>query len=137
MIRFQVRSGGQTREFSTDERVITFGRSHDNTVPVEDPKSSRQHCRIELSPSGWKLVDLESENGTAVNGEVVNVRVLKDGDVIRIGEFEATFNPPVAAVRVAAAPAKVAVPPVKVAAPPHAHVSPAAHVASSVAVAEP
>lgn len=94
MIRLRIKAGGQSREFIAGDAAVSFGRAAENDVPVEDSQASRQHCRIEKTPHGWKLIDLESSNGTRVNGELVNARVLKEGDVITIGQFEATFNPP-------------------------------------------
>ncbi|KAF0241652.1 MAG: hypothetical protein FD180_4325 [Planctomycetota bacterium] len=93
MIRLLIQSGGQSRELSFDDAVVTFGSGASCKVRLDDPQADAEQCRIEKAPNGWKLVDLESTNGTAVNGAVVNARLLKDGDVIRIGEFEAVFNP--------------------------------------------
>ncbi|MEK7467243.1 MAG: FHA domain-containing protein [Planctomycetota bacterium] len=93
MIRLLIRTGGQSRELSFDGAVVNFGSGAECKVCVDDPQADAEQCRIEKVPNGWKLVDLESTNGTSVNGAVVNARLLKDGDVIRIGEFEAVFNP--------------------------------------------
>ena len=55
------------------------------TVYVGDFQVSRQHLAIRSAPNGWKLVDLGSKNGTAVNGERVNTAMLADGDIIEAG----------------------------------------------------
>lgn len=120
MIRLRV-SGAQPRDLSFDAPTLTFGTSPGCQVRVEDPQADAEHCRIEKTPQGWKLVDLESQNGTSVNGTVVNARLLNDGDVIRIGAFEAVFNPAAAAApkpAPAKAPAKPAAPARGASAPP-------------------
>ncbi len=105
MIRLRIRSGGQPGDVTSDGSSVTFGTGADCQVRVTDAQSDEEHCRIEKTPHGWKLVDLESLNGTAVNGSVVNTKLLQDGDVIRIGAFEAVFNPGAAAAPKAAPPA--------------------------------
>ncbi len=77
---------------------ITLGRSSDNTVTLEDQKSSRRHCVVERAPgSGFRVRDLHSLNGTFVNGATVTEHVLRHGDRIEIGQTEILFemgNPP-------------------------------------------
>jgi putative peptide zinc metalloprotease protein len=65
----------------------TIGRSRDNGVVVNDKFASRYHARIWREPTGYRLEDLDSMNGTFVNGERLAAgasRVLKDYDVIGI-----------------------------------------------------
>lgn len=93
MIRLRIQSGTEPRELSFEESALTLGTEAGCAVRVDDPLADPEHCRIEKTPQGWKLVDLESLHGTSVNGAVVNARLLKDGDVIRIGGFEVAFNP--------------------------------------------
>lgn len=93
MLKLSIRSNNQEHLFETDQAAITFGRSPDCTVQVSDPAASRLHCRLERTPQGWKLVDLESSNGTAVNGRMTNSQLVADGDVISIGGFSAVVNP--------------------------------------------
>ncbi len=77
--------------------VTSIGRSEDNHIQILDIKSSRNHCKIEGEGDTWRLVDLESQNGTRVNGKKVNVHSLTDGDEIQIGSttlrFEAGLAP--------------------------------------------
>ncbi len=106
MIRLRIQAGGPAGEISSDAAAITFGTGAACQVRVQDAGADEEHCRIEKTPHGWKLVDLESLNGTSVNGSIVNAKLLQDGDVIRIGTFEAVFNPVAAPAK--AAPAKPA-----------------------------
>lgn len=64
---------------------ITVGRSHDNTIQVNEPDVSRTHCRIERFGVVWRMVDAKSHNGTLLNDEAVDSAILKRGDSIRVG----------------------------------------------------
>ncbi|KAF0239921.1 MAG: hypothetical protein FD180_5124 [Planctomycetota bacterium] len=101
MVHLLVRFEGAEEKFSFSQDVITLGRVASNTIQVKDVKASRTHCEIRRTDTGWKLVDLESSNGTTVNGTKVNTHVLTPGDVLSIGAFEMVFEPAeVAAVAV-------------------------------------
>jgi transcriptional regulator with GAF, ATPase, and Fis domain len=67
---------------------ITIGRDPDNDVPLDDNKLSRRHCRIVRGAEGFFVEDLESSNGTYVNGERADRHALSLGDTIRIGFTE-------------------------------------------------
>ena len=69
----------------------TLGRDNSNTVQIGDATVSKKHCAIEAEDSGFELVDLESHNGTFVNGVPVKRRRLAHGDVIRVGTSELVF----------------------------------------------
>ncbi|MCC6739697.1 MAG: FHA domain-containing protein [Planctomycetia bacterium] len=106
MVHLLVRFEGAEEKFSFSQDVITLGRVSSNTIQVKDIKASRNHCEIRRTESGWKLVDLESSNGTSVNGTKVNAHVLVPGDLISIGAFELVFEPEQsAALKVPARPA--------------------------------
>ncbi len=76
------------REFKIKEGQgkIKIGRSPENDVQIAEPRASREHCFIEQSGDGFKLVDMESSNGTRINGVMVNAKIIADGDAIQIGE---------------------------------------------------
>ncbi|MGE0710975.1 MAG: sigma 54-interacting transcriptional regulator [Planctomycetota bacterium] len=71
---------------------ITVGRALENAIVVEDTASSRQHCQVERDEEGqaW-LRDLESRNGTRLNGRFVRKALLQQGDRIEIGATVITF----------------------------------------------
>ncbi|HUT32978.1 MAG TPA: FHA domain-containing protein [Planctomycetota bacterium] len=107
MIRLVVTAKGESRVVETAERVVTIGRGHESTVPIHDEGASRKHCAIErLADGSVRLSDLASRNGTLVNGERVNEKALKAGDVIHIG----ATNIAVEALSADAAPAPVPAP---------------------------
>src|ERR1700753_2660415 len=64
-----------------------------NQVEVGDPAVSRKHCSLSILPSGsFEIADLDSHNGTTVNGTKVSRRTLEHGDRIRIGSSEYVFQ---------------------------------------------
>jgi putative peptide zinc metalloprotease protein len=72
---------------SLNAPCTTIGRSRDNDVVVNDKFASRYHARIWREPAGYRLEDLDSVNGTFVNGERLAAgasRLLKDFDVVGI-----------------------------------------------------
>lgn len=61
------------------------GRSSSSDLKLTDGKVSRDHCMIESVKDRHVIIDLESSNGTVVNGEKVKKTVLQEGDIIRLG----------------------------------------------------
>src|SRR5438477_7618429 len=76
----------------TDE-VITIGRAPDNMIVVDDPSVSGRHAQLELSGDIYRLKDLDSTNGTRVNGIPIKETVLRFDDRVRFGGVEARFEP--------------------------------------------
>ncbi len=64
---------------------ITIGREEGNTIQLNDERVSRFHVKIQEDSGKLVLTDLESTNGTKVNGEEVQLRILKYGDLIGVG----------------------------------------------------
>lgn len=75
------------------DKPISVGRSSDNTVPVDDIGVSRRHAIFERIDQQVVARDLGSKNGTFVNGERAQARVLRDGDLVVIGETTFKFLP--------------------------------------------
>ena len=63
---------------------VTIGRHPDCEVVFDDPEVSRQHAEIRRHEGGFIVVDLNSKNGTRVNGSGVRQRALEDGDEISV-----------------------------------------------------
>jgi predicted component of type VI protein secretion system len=76
------------------EQGLTLGREAHNSVAMPDNKrASRDHAKVWLSgPGRIEIADLGSTNGTLVNDEKVTRTVLKDGDLVRIGDVEFRFE---------------------------------------------
>lgn len=75
------------------EELITIGRAPDNAIVIDDPSVSSRHAQLELSGETYRLKDLESTNGTRVNGIPVTETALRFDDRIRFGGVEARFEP--------------------------------------------
>jgi hypothetical protein len=75
-----------------DAEVTVIGRAGDCDVRLEDPNVSRRHAEIRRVGRGFSLVDLDSTNGTLVNGQPVAETALMDGDVIAVGTTRLTFE---------------------------------------------
>lgn len=79
-----------THELS--EEVVTIGRAPENTIHIEDPSVSGRHAQLHLVGETFHLQDLDSTNGTRVNGEAVTSAALRVGDRILFGKVEACFE---------------------------------------------
>jgi transcriptional regulator with GAF, ATPase, and Fis domain len=86
-----VEDGVQT-ELEFDGPVITVGRSVDNDIRIGGSMVSRRHCRIEAGAEGTWVNDLGSSNGTLVNGERVDRRLLGNGDELKVGPATLRFD---------------------------------------------
>ncbi len=81
---------GSTHEI-TQPRVV-LGRSRGCDVPVPDVNVSRRHAELRQEGATYWIVDLDSTNGTAVNGKQVGRERLRDGDRITLGSTEIVFG---------------------------------------------
>jgi catechol 2,3-dioxygenase-like lactoylglutathione lyase family enzyme len=64
---------------------ITIGRLPESSVVVSDPNASRRHAEIRRAGNDVVVIDLDSTNGTRVNGAPIRERILVDGDEIVVG----------------------------------------------------
>ena len=76
---------GQRSPLQLDSKVITIGRALDNDIRLGSSKVSRYHSRIENRGGKAWVIDLGSANGTRVNGERVDRRLLEEGDELLVG----------------------------------------------------
>lgn len=72
--------------FELTEKEASIGRDPSNAIPIADLSMSRRHCLITCAANRFTLSDLDSFNGTVVNGVPVNERVLEHGDQIKVGD---------------------------------------------------
>jgi hypothetical protein len=80
------------RRVRLGEHPTVLGRNSDCTVPLADPRASRRHAEIRATADGFLVVDLDSMNGTKVNGVPVREHVLHDGDEIAVGATVMRFE---------------------------------------------
>ena len=79
-----VRQGAES-SFPLTRDTHTLGRHRNNDIVIDDPKVSGFHARLDRSPEGFVLVDLKSRNGSFVNGQKAQSRLLQTGDELRLG----------------------------------------------------
>src|SRR4051812_11359572 len=80
-------AGHGTRQIVSGQR-LTIGRSADCQVRLDRTTVSRRHAELVFDPfQRWWVRDLQSRNGTQVNGESVSERMLAPGDTLTVGEF--------------------------------------------------
>ncbi len=85
--RLVLRQGPQPGQtFVLTEGVQTIGRAPDNQLHLSDPTLSKQHARLIVQPNGLFIQDLNSSNGTFVNGQrLINSVQLNGGDMVQVG----------------------------------------------------
>jgi len=71
---------------------VTIGREEGNTIQLNDERVSRFHLKIQEDRDKVVLTDLESTNGTKVNGEDIQLRILRFGDMISLGRSVLLFG---------------------------------------------
>jgi pSer/pThr/pTyr-binding forkhead associated (FHA) protein len=71
---------------------VTIGREEGNTIQLNDERVSRFHLKIQEDRDKVVLTDLESTNGTKVNGEDIQLRILRFGDMIALGRSVLLFG---------------------------------------------
>lgn len=76
---------GNAETYELTEKITTLGRTPANTIQIQDTSASRKHCMIKIESDHYILRDLQSGNGTQVNGERIKDHYLEDGDRIQIG----------------------------------------------------
>jgi pSer/pThr/pTyr-binding forkhead associated (FHA) protein len=86
MLTFSFTEDGKSRTLKLSQDEITLGRSRECVVVCRNIKASRKHAKIERVGSTYQITDLDSGNGTRVNGEKVAFHALEIGDEIRIGD---------------------------------------------------
>ncbi|PWU20320.1 MAG: hypothetical protein C5B50_04175 [Verrucomicrobia bacterium] len=100
---------GRSHELKTDR--TTIGRLEDNTFQIAESSVSSHHCEVLLKGTEVLIRDLNSTNGTYINGQKITESVLKPGQTLRLGQIELRLengagpSAPVPAGASAAAPA--------------------------------
>ncbi len=77
---------GRALELKADK--TTIGRVEDNTYQIAEASVSSHHCEVLLRGSEVVIKDLNSTNGTFINGEKIAESVLKPGQTLRLGQVE-------------------------------------------------
>jgi pSer/pThr/pTyr-binding forkhead associated (FHA) protein len=84
--------GKGSRHIALTDETLTIGRKIDNALVIEDPAVSGYHARVVKVQAVFFLEDLESTNGTAINGRTIIRHQLRDADVVTIGQHRLVFQ---------------------------------------------
>ena len=71
---------------------VTIGREEGNTIQLNDERISRFHLKIQQDHEDLVLTDLQSTNGSRVNNEEVQLKILRKGDLISIGRSTLVYG---------------------------------------------
>jgi len=82
----------EQNNFYLSKPLVTIGRSDNNDIVLKNKSVSRSHAQIYRRGKRFYIRDLESTNGTYVNGKLVKERALKPGDIITLGEVKLEFR---------------------------------------------
>src|SRR5579871_4395144 len=107
-VTFQVLEGiDKGRTFRELPTPVTIGREEGNGLRLNDERVSRFHAKVQVEDGDIILTDLDSTNGTRVNGTAIQIRRLRAGDQLSIGRSMLLFGTmeEIAARRAASIPA--------------------------------
>jgi signal transduction histidine kinase len=91
---FVIRGNDQGTRFELQGPSISLGRDTSNAIQLHDTEVSRQHADIRVQDNVFSLTDLNSSNGTFVNGKRVQRSTLASGDQVQIGGTLMLFTGP-------------------------------------------
>ncbi len=72
---------------------MRIGKAQDNDLVLTDDTVSRHHCELIRSPEGIHIRDLDSTNGTRVDGTRIREAMVQPGSVVKVGEVEISLRP--------------------------------------------
>ncbi len=85
--------GGSQQKIEFDEEVVTVGRVQGNQIVLPRGNVSKKHAKLEYSGGEFRLTDLNSTNGTYINGRrITETTLIKQSDSIYVGEFILSFE---------------------------------------------
>jgi len=79
-------------EFAITQARSTIGRGEDSTITINDPSMSRHHAELVYGAAEFRVRDLDSSNGTLLNGSVVEEYAIRNGDKLTMGETIVRFQ---------------------------------------------
>ncbi len=87
-----VEGGGAGASWSSDSDRCSIGSHASNDMVLEDSAVSRFHCEITVDPSGPRIRDLDSRNGTTVDGLRIRDAWLRTGCIVNVGRTALSFD---------------------------------------------
>ncbi len=95
MAELIVKLGDQEiQRVNLNKPVVTIGRSSDNDVIIENLSISRKHAELRMDNDAFIVADLNSSNGTRVNGLPITESEIEDGDIIGVGKHNLILSAP-------------------------------------------
>ena len=85
-IILNIESGENKGSFYPVSGITTIGRAHDNDIVIDLKTVSGYHCKIIIENGQYVLVDLDSTNGTTVNGQAIKETIIEEGSVIELSK---------------------------------------------------
>ncbi len=89
-----VRSGSKGPKIALPRPITMIGSRAKARVHLDSSTVSKAHCLVVVTRGGAYLRDLESRNGTFVNGDVATERPLRDKDIVKVGRFVFRYRDP-------------------------------------------
>ncbi len=89
---FVIRGNDQGTRFELEDARVGIGRDSSNQIQLHDSEVSRQHAEVRLHAGRHSVTDLESSNGTYVNGKRVQAQELSSGDHLQVGRTVMLFT---------------------------------------------
>lgn len=91
MARLVIANGPDKGREYTLRTYQTVGRLAGNEITIVDNRLSRKNTSVSSKDGQWVVEDMDSKNGTILNGESITRRILADGDEIRLGDTFLNF----------------------------------------------
>ncbi|HEY9101049.1 FHA domain-containing protein [Chitinimonas sp.] len=83
--------GTVLREYTLEKNAVSIGRKPNNDLQIDNLAVSGNHARVDVIGSDVFLEDLDSTNGTLVNGQTVKRQMLQNGDMIEMGKYKLKY----------------------------------------------
>jgi len=80
------------KSFDLSAAEITVGRVEDNKIQIEHASVSGHHAVLKLDALDYIIKDLDSTNGTRINGERISEQKLRRNDILRFGNIELLYD---------------------------------------------
>ena len=91
---FVIRGVDQGSRFELTEPTIRLGRDPSSTIPLHDTEVSRHHAEIRWADGEYAISDLNSSNGTFINGQRIHHQQLASGDQLQVGSTLMLYTGP-------------------------------------------
>ncbi len=89
---FVIQGADQGKRFEFLSSPVALGRDNSNAVRLHDTEVSRRHAELRLDGQRYRIVDLNSANGTLVNGQPIDQTPLNSGDRVQVGQTVMLFH---------------------------------------------